>query len=311
MRELDDVQLIRPETEALGLRAWTDYLQWVDSLLGADILANMWLVPGLMGAILGHYGRCLYERGKSLYVYRHLVVYAQRVYPGFKGHLQPAWQVIQRWEELEPVQHRRPIPYSLIQAMVAVALIWGWKRVAAVILIGFHGCCRPGEILVAKRMHLVFPRDLSQDDGPLFLRISKPKPGRRGMGRVQHAKILDSAVIGFLDRLLGDCHPSSMIYPGSPAAFRSRWNKLLVALSVPLCFDLTPGGLRGGGTVHLYRAGLPITDILWVLRLKNIETLQHYLQEISTEITMVDLPAEAKRLIRSFANLFLFCLSIP
>lgn len=159
---------------------------------------------------------CLYEAGRALYVFRHLTVYAQRVHPGFKGHLQPAWQVIQRWEELEPVQHRRPLPYSLIQSMVVVALTWQWPRVAAVILLGFHGCCRPGEVLCAKRMHLVLPRDLAQRDGPLFLRISKPKPGRRGMGRVQHAKVLDPLVIGFLDRLFGDSHPSTMIYPGSP-----------------------------------------------------------------------------------------------
>lgn len=47
--ELDDVRLIRPETEALGLKAWTEFLQWVNVVLGADVLATLWLVPGLGG----------------------------------------------------------------------------------------------------------------------------------------------------------------------------------------------------------------------------------------------------------------------
>ena len=56
--------------------------------------------------------------------------------------------------------------------------------------------------------------------------------------------------------------------------------------------------------MELYRQGTPILDILWSLRLKNIETLQHYLQEISTEITMIDLPVPCRDLIRNLNSLF-------
>lgn len=65
-------------------------------------------------------------------------------------------------------------------AMVSLCVGWGWRRVGAVILIGFHGCCRPGEVLRAQRCDLGLP------DGPGYLRVQKPKPGRRGMGRIQH-----------------------------------------------------------------------------------------------------------------------------
>lgn len=51
-------------------------------------------------------------------------------------------------------------------------------------------------------------------------------------------------------------------------------------------------------------------DILWALRLKNVETLQHYLQEISTQITMFDLSPAAKVSIVAFADFFHFALSI-
>ena len=307
--DLDNVALIRPETEHLGLTCWTNFIRWICETLGSDVIASLWLAPGLMGSMMAHYGRHLYEQGKALYIYRHLVVYAQRVYPGFKGSLQPAWNLIQRWEELEPVTHRRPLPQKMVEAMVSSALPWSWRRVAAIILICFHGCCRPGEALNACRGHLVLPIDLAQESGPSFLRIAKPKPGRRGMGRVQHAKIRCPDVVAFLSALYGDRNSTEKLYPGSHGSFRTRWNKLLCELGVPIYLDITPAGLRAGGTVHLYRSGVAILDILWALRLKNVETLQHYLQEISTHITMVDIPGCAKRTIQVSAEMFYFLLS--
>ena len=306
---LDSVEMVRPQTLDIGRKAWDDFVAWIKDNMGSDLFRSLWLVPGLMGAMLGHYGRHVYECGQSLFSFRHLVVYAQRMYPGFRGHLQPAWNLINRWEELEPVNHRRPLPVKMVQAMVCLALAWEWIRVGAVILISFFGCCRPGEVLGALRGHLVLPCDLGQSDGPCFLRICKPKPGRRGMGRVQHSKILDQNVVRFLENLFGQRRANEKIYSGSPSAFRTRWNKLLLALGIPKDFELTPAGLRAGGTVHLYRSGTPILDILWALRLKNVETLQHYLQEISTQITMVDLPPAAKSNVIIFAEMYPFFLS--
>ena len=80
-----------------------------------------------------------------------------------------------------------------------------------------------------------------------------------------------------------------LIFGGSPGMFRTRWNKLLLGLGDYVCRHYT-SWLRAGGTAHLYRSGLAIAGILWALREKNIETLQHYLQEVVTQITIVDLP---------------------
>eukprot|EP00438_Fugacium_kawagutii_P011433 Skav235906 [mRNA] locus=scaffold256:299189:305925:- [translate_table: standard] len=307
---LEEVELIRPQTMAIGSRQWELFLEWAASTLGSEVIPSLWLSPGLMGQMMGLYGKHMFECGKALFNYRHLVVFAQREFSGLKGFLQPAWETINRWEELEPVEHRRPLPAALVRALVGVAILWGWFRVAAVILISFHGCCRPGEVLKGCRGQLVFPADVGQVDGPIFYRIQKPKPGRRGMGRVQHTKILPVDVCVFLTAKLFDLQGDAFIYPGSASSFRTRWDRLLRALEVPLVANLTPGGLRAGGTVELYRRGTPIADILWTLRLKNIETLQHYLQEISTQITMVDLPSRCKLLVHCFGLCFSHLVSI-
>lgn len=107
-------------------------------------------------------------------------------------------------------------------------------------------------------------------------------------------KIADSSVVSFLAGIYRDAPLDSFLYPGTSSAFRLRWSKLLEGLGIPSSSLLTPAGLRAGGTVELYRRGTPILDILWALRLKNVETLQGYLQEIATQITMVDLPIDAR-----------------
>eukprot|EP00438_Fugacium_kawagutii_P024606 Skav200074 [mRNA] locus=scaffold838:451933:457558:- [translate_table: standard] len=308
--QLDSVELIRPETQALGHKQWANFSAWAELELGSEAASSLWSCPALLGHMLAAYGRHCFEIGGALFNYRHLVVFAQREFTGARGNLQAAWDTITRWEELEPVEHRRPVPLALYQAMVSLALLWGWTRVACVLLISFNGCCRPGEVLRACRGQLVLPEDLGQSSGPIFFRINKPKPGRRGMGRVQHTKINCEISCSFLSRCLRSCHPDVMIFGGSPGVFRTRWNKLLLGLCVPTSAGITPAGLRAGGTVHLYRSGLPIADILWALRLKNIETLQHYLQEVATQITMVDLPQHCKDLVKSFSICFPHFLSI-
>lgn len=303
--ELERVNLIRPETVALGKDQWDKFFSWMTKTLRPDIALSVWKVPSLMGAMMAAYGKEWYACGGALYCYRHLVVYAQRLYPTLKGHMQQAWGIISKWEELEPIQHRRPIPLSMLNSMVALSLLWGWHRVASVLLIAFHACARPGEVLKAKRASLILAEDIGGRNGePCFLKICKPKPGRRGLGRVQHAKLRDSHVTSFLGKTFADVDPHAFIYPGSASSFRTRWDLLLKKLRIPPSTGLTPGCLRAGGTVELYIRGMPIMDILWALRLKNLETLQHYLQEISTQITLIDLPMESRHLIFGFAAVY-------
>lgn len=142
---LDSVQLISVQTSVLGQRVYLQFRKWLTGKFDAAAIDRFFLVPTLMGYMLAAYGRFLYSKGDALYSFRHLVVYVQREFPGFKGSLQPAWDIILRWEELEPVEHRRPLPYSLICAMACLCIGWRWYRIGGVILIGFHGCCRPGK----------------------------------------------------------------------------------------------------------------------------------------------------------------------
>ena len=79
------------------------------------------------------------------------------------------------------------------------------------------------------------------------------------------------------------------LYPLGAQSFRRRWNSLLEALDVPLTIGLTPSSVRGGGAVAAYRAGLPIQDSVWKMRIQHVHTLQHYLQEMAADNVLAKL----------------------
>ena len=203
--------------------------------------------------------------------------------------------MLTRWEIVEPVVHRPPMPEPLLRAMVALAIFRGWERWAGVVLITFYGVMRIGDVITAPRRCLLLPVDfLDPDANYAFMRVEKPKSGQRGGAKVQHARIRGEALLSALAGIFAGLQPGDRLYPLSAAAFRTRWNILLRMLGVPSSARLTPGGLRGGGAVAAYRLGMPIQDLMWQMRLKHSSTLEHYLQEVAAVSALANLPDAAR-----------------
>eukprot|EP00438_Fugacium_kawagutii_P023574 Skav201069 [mRNA] locus=scaffold963:3259:3858:+ [translate_table: standard] len=189
--------------------------------------------------------------------------------------------------------------------MVALALMRGWLRWAATLVLGFEGIARISEVLRAFRGDLVLPMDQFEAVGnSAFLRVSNPKTKRRGRGRVQHLRLSDSASVTFLERVFGPLDQSLSLFPASSAAFRSRWEALLEELLVPKNLRPTPASIRGGGAIVAYQRGEAIQNLMWRMRVTSQRTLEHYLQEMAADTIMTKLPSDAKARIRSSALLF-------
>lgn len=124
-------------------------------------------------------------------------------------------------------------------------------------------------------------------------------------------KLTDRAAISFLERAVGHLDPSLALFPGAPAAFRKRWDALLVELQVPESQRPTPASIRGGGAIFAYQKGESVQDILWRMRLSSLPTLEHYLQELAADSLMSRLPANSKFKIRSAAVFFPLLIEHP
>ena len=73
--------------------------------------------------------------------------------------LKQAWEMLSRWETLEPTQHRPPLPEPILQAMCSLRLAWGLRNWVCATLICFYGCCRIDEVLQALRSDLLLLRE--------------------------------------------------------------------------------------------------------------------------------------------------------
>ena len=306
---LAQVPLVEPATAALQKTVWDSFIQWVSGGEEDGSAATLAAHPDLLVELLTAYGQVLYSGGRPLHHYRQLLAVSQRKVPRCRATIRTAWEMLSRWERLEPTQHRPPLPEPLLEAMCSLAIAWRWFRWAAVALLCFYGCCRIGEVLKARRSDLLLPGDLLRTDGRIFLLIREPKSRGRGP-RVQHATIiLKPDFVSFIVKTLESLPRHEPLFYGSPYVFRKRWDTLLQALGVARAFKLTPGSMRGGGAVALYQAGATVSELQWKMRLQHQTTLGYYLQEVSAASIFPALPKHARSAIDSARAVFPFLLS--
>lgn len=291
-----------------------DFMAWLDSEGNVLHITELLAMPEVADRLLRSYGLYLHRSGEPLYMYLLTITGLQRAEPSLRGLLGSSWQLAGLWREQQPVAHRPPLPEALLHAMVVLAVSWGWLRFAGILLLAFYGACRPGKPLGALRTHLLLPEDLlaaasPQDRG--YLLIPMPKSRRRGGARIQHVGLKGVGLIRTLHRIFGSLQPTEPLYPFSASAFRRRWDKVLQALQVPKSIGFTPGCLRGGGAVQQYRADVPVASILWQMRLRNMQTLEHYLQEVAALNSLLCIPDKAKDYIRVLSAAFCEVLEWP
>ena len=111
-------------------------------------------------------------------------------------------------------------------------------------------------------------------------------------------------MVGFLSRHLSSLGRDEPIFPGSPASYRKRWDAILRSLLIPRKALLTPASLRAGGAAKAYRNDEELSKLMWRMRIRNLETLQHYLQEVGAATVYAELPKRSQDRIQSLAVLY-------
>ena len=293
----------------LGDKRWDAFLEWASkSLKSADPLELFLQVPILLAHSIRRFGDLDFRAGGSLCYYRHLVLAALRRAPTLRPFVGICWDLATRWSVVEPTEHRVPTPEPLMKALCTLGWMRGWKRWCGVLLLAFYGVARVGEVLNCSRKDLLLPSDLLEYDNSrsAYLLLRRSKTSFRQSARVQHLKIEAGPAVDILCKVFEGCETNSLLYEGSPGVFRKRWDFLLEQFGVADRLHVTPGGLRGGGAVSCYRRGLPVTDIVWRMRLKQVSTLEAYLQEVAAVSLLTELPESSRKSIKSAASLFDF-----
>ena len=290
---------------ALGDQCWQSFLDWCSRCLTQDPMTLFVTVPLFLVHAVRKFGDLEFTGGGSLLYYRHLVLAAERRVPGCKQFIHIAWDLATRWEAVEPTVHRTPIPLAVVRAMIAVGWNLGWKRWCGVTTLAFFGIARIGEVLSCRRAELLLPADLMDDrNHAAFLLLRRSKTSFRQAAKVQHLKVNDRFAVRILEYVYKDFDSDTFLFHGSPAVYRRRWDVVLKLLGFDASQHLTPGGLRSGGAIEEYRRGASIADIQWRMRLKNVVTLEAYIQEVAALSVMTSLSARCVKRVRPASNLF-------
>ena len=262
--------------------------------------------PERIADFLIDYGRELYIAGRAYGIFAETINAVAVERPLIRRQLTAAWDLAFVWLSDEPRQHHPAMPISVMVALVAVALCWGWAHEAAVILLGWTGILRIGEVLAATRRELVLPVDAVPGTTFALLIIRQPKTRGRA-ARHQAARIDQADVIAYLTAMYGSSDPTTKIWPFSASTLRKRFGLLLTALKLPTKklpgiapFDL--GSLRPGGATWLLHQ-LENPDILRRRgRWASWRTMDIYIQEVQVATFAEKLEPETRDLIRLYAG---------
>jgi len=193
-----------------------------------------------------------------------------------------AWDLAFNWVVDEPHEHHAAMPISIMLSTVALALLWGWTREAAIIALAWTGVLRVGEVIAATRQDLILALDSAPGVWYALLLIRSPKTRGRA-ARHQSSRIDPEDVVCLLEAIFGRLTPTEFLWHHSPSTLRRRFATLLSALGLALRHDgshiYSLSYLRPGGATFWLQATEDSEFVRRKGRWLSTRVLEIYLQE--------------------------------
>lgn len=219
---------------------------------------------------------------------KHAVLFVQVLRPRLRKSLQGAWEAIKSWEEQNPSHFRPPLPLPLLVSIVCKARVFAegsdnnqdkmlWMAFSVLVLTGFFGLLRPGELFNVRSHDVVLPNSFSMAGEFAVIKVSKPKNARQ-MGSQQYVELRHPDVVNWLAWLKSRAKgQEAALWPSSAAKFRVMFKHVCSALQLN-SLKLAPASLRAGGATWLVDEGVEISRIRFMGRWAHMRSLEHYIQ---------------------------------
>ena len=294
--ELPEGRRVTSTTASVRTQLMSSFLRWLHDVgLSFDeiFLANP---PDLdkINGVLCRYGRFLFAEGKPYY---HLSETINSV--SAKRPILQAWDLCAIWTSLEPCEHHQAMPVQVLMAVLATCLVWGWTREAALFAMSWGMLLRIGEAINARRSDVIFPQDVGYSIDHVLLKILEPKTRFRA-ARHQSSKLEPPDLIAVVWLGIGHLKPHEKLWQGSSSTLRSRLDKVLSRLGLPIRSasnkkGLTLASFRPGGASYL----ISLTESGEMVRRRgrwiSLKVMEVYLQEVASSTFMTDISTEAKQ----------------
>lgn len=272
--------------------------------------------------IMEQFIRTMHDSSKksSLRVAKHALLTLQILRPRLRRKMQASWNAVKSWEEQQPVSFRAPLPLALLMAIVCKALLLSeqcnsekeaqlWRALSTLLLVGFFGLLRPGELFGLKAQDAVAPNSLTMGSSFAVVRVARPKNSRQ-MGVQQYVEIRRPDAVNWLTWLKGSRPAHAALWASTPSRFRSMFKKVCCALKVDT-LRLSPASLRAGGATWLVDEGVEISRVRFLGRWAHLRSLEHYIQVAKAQqIALAVAPGVAADL-KKFISKYHFLIHLP
>jgi hypothetical protein len=260
------------------------------------------------------------DKRSSLRLAKHAVLMVQIARPRLRKSLQTAWNSIKSWEEQRPSNFRPPLPIPLLVAMVCKARIFAqksrgpegvlWHTFATLMMVGFFGLLRPGEIFNLRPGDINLANSLSLGSGFAVLRIARPKNARQ-MGVQQYVEVRHPDAMNWLAWLKSQKQSQeSAVWPSNPTKFRNMFSQVCRSLNISQ-LRLSPASLRAGGATWLIDEGFEVSRVRFMGRWAHLRSLEHYIQVARAQQIALSIPASTANSLKSFLLQHMFLLVLP
>lgn len=177
------------------------------------------------------------------------------------------------------------------------------------VLTGFYGLLRPGELLNLRASDVVPPNSMSLGSAFSVVRIARPKNARQ-MGIQQYVEIRHPDAANWLAWLKSERQPEAALWNSTPHRFRSMFKSVCRSLNIE-SLRLSPASLRAGGATWLVDQGIEVSRVRFLGRWAHMRSLEHYIQVArAQQITLSIAPTIALQL-KKFLMRFHFLVHLP
>ena len=245
------------------------------------------------------YIQFLFEENNGVAAGRHAILCMQNRFHLCRSQLKRSWNSVKSWEMIRPVNLRTPMPPLILECMFTCAMYLGftatssrwardWISFGVGLIVSYEGLLRPGEWCFLNSDCICLPT--SQLHGLTktgLIRIRNGK-NRRVFGREQISIVESPRALAWLDWLTKDMPKSCRLSPGGTARFRELFKQLVKLLRLD-GLKLTPASLRAGGATAKFNEGMDLGKLQYRGRWSALSTLQHYIQEATASLVLLNL----------------------
>lgn len=256
----------------------------------------------------------------SLRTAKHAVLMLQIMRPRLRRTLQNTWEALKSWEESQPSRFRAPLPLALLVAMVCCSRLRAanstserdremWYVFSALLLVGFFGLLRPGELVNIAGKDVSLPNSLTLGSSFAVIRIARPKNSRQ-MGIQQFVELRHPDAINWLSWLKVTSSQDRPFWKSSANKFRSMFRQVCDTLQISQ-LHLSPASLRAGGATWHVDEGIEINRIRFLGRWAHLRSLEHYIQVARAQQISLSLPHIVASKLKAFVMKWSFLLLLP